>query len=57
MNGLLAGGRTTVHIRTSSRAPPAAATRMATPSRRATPMPSRPAMNSQSAQVAPAIEW
>jgi ATP-dependent helicase/nuclease subunit A len=55
MNGLFSGGRTALHIITSSSAPEAAAMRIATPRIRATPMPRRAAMNSQSAQASPAM--
>ena len=57
MKGLFAGGSTAVHIRTSSSPPATAAIRMPMPSISATPMPSRPSMNSQSAQAAPAMFW
>ena len=51
MNRLFAGGSTAVHISTRSSAPAAAASRMATPASSATPMPSSPIMNSQSAHA------
>ena len=57
MKGLFSGGRTAVHIMTSSSPPATAAIRMPMPSSRATPMPARPIMNSQSAQAAPAMSW
>jgi hypothetical protein len=57
MKGLLAGGSTAPHISTYSSAPVAAAIRMPIPRVSAIPMPSRPAMNSQSAHATPAMEW
>lgn len=51
MNGLFSGGRTAVHINSSSNAPAPAARFMNTPSMSAAPMPSKPSMKSQSAQI------
>src|SRR5450759_3416679 len=50
-------GNSANHIMASMRTPAPAAMRIATPAITATPMPSRPSMNSQSAHQVPAMEW
>ena len=53
----VAGGQTANHIIIRSTPPATAAGRSATPSSRATPIPSSPGMNNVSIPVAPANEW
>jgi hypothetical protein len=53
----LASGHSAAHMNSSITVPLTAASRSATPRTSASPMPSRPAMNSQSAQAAPAQPW
>src|SRR5215218_4816468 len=52
-----ASGHSAAHMPSIIKLPLTAAVRSPTPRIRATPMPSRPAMNSQSAQGAPAQAW
>src|SRR4029453_7419149 len=52
-----AGGHSAAHISSIITVPLAAAARSATPSSSATPMPSRPSMNSQLAPPVPAQLW
>jgi len=56
-DGLLAGGRTALHIMMSSATPDTVVIRIATPSIRPSPTPSSAIMNNQSAQAAPAKLW
>src|SRR5918995_3937460 len=53
----LASGHSAAHIPNIIPVPLTAATRSPIPRTRAMPMPSRPAINSQSAQAAPAMVW
>src|SRR6266536_6280668 len=53
----LASGHSAAHMNSIMAVPLAAASRSATPRISATPMPSRPSMNSQSAHGAPAQPW
>jgi hypothetical protein len=55
--GVLAGGRTALHISTISSAPAPAAIRMPTPRTSAVPIAARPSMNNQSVRAAPAMLW
>jgi hypothetical protein len=52
-----ASGNSASHISAIMIVPATAETRSAMPAITATPMPSRPSMNSQSAHAAPAIAW
>lgn len=55
MKGLFSGGRTTVHIMTTSRAPAAEAMRIAMPRTRAVPIAASPRMKRVSVQALPAM--